>query len=462
MLRPASTAICICIATWAAAETGNLSGQALTNLVAGAVVELDTPLGTRIPIEYAGNGRMSGQAKDLASYLGAPADNGRWWVSGDRVCHKWSTWFKGELQCLRIEKRGSKINWHSHDGTSGTATIVSRTETVPAAAQASTSPGASVAVATATPPKEKLPQPMRLAPPSLPPVAPYAMPAALPATAPAPVAPPTTKRPSVVSSAAASGLVSRSATAARAAPAAKAPATSPPADAVPEPPARMPTSVPAGRSRPPSGPLFKVANVDGDDVLNIRYGPSSETVAVGEIPPDARGVEISGDCQSGWCPVRHREVTGWVRRFYLEPDGIGEPSAARARSAALTASYVGDGRRDPSFAQRTCLTPPARTLIERIEAKFGPMRLVSTCRAGARVAGSGRVSKHATGNAIDFEAGSRKGQVVAWLIANHHAGGVMTYADMDHIHVDIGPRFVSLGAGSGVYSRRSGRWASNG
>jgi hypothetical protein len=27
------------------------------------------------------------------------------------------------------------------------------------------------------------------------------------------------------------------------------------------------------------------------------------------------------------------------------------------------------------------------------------------------------------------------------------AGGTMTYRNMSHIHVDIGPRFVSLGAG---------------
>jgi uncharacterized protein YcbK (DUF882 family) len=62
--------------------------------------------------------------------------------------------------------------------------------------------------------------------------------------------------------------------------------------------------------------------------------------------------------------------------------------------------------------------------------------------------GASPVSRHASGNAIDFNAPSgRKGEVVRWLIANHRSGGVMTYARMGHIHVDIGPRFVSLNSG---------------
>ena len=98
---------------------------------------------------------------------------------------------------------------------------------------------------------------------------------------------------------------------------------------------------------------------------------------------------------------------------------------------------------------RTCLKPAARALLDRIEAEFGPMDIISTCRPGARIAGTGRISKHATGEAIDFNAGRRKGDVVRWLIANHKAGGIMTYAGMSHIHVDVGHRFVALNAHGG-------------
>ena len=100
-------------------------------------------------------------------------------------------------------------------------------------------------------------------------------------------------------------------------------------------------------------------------------------------------------------------------------------------------------------AMRACLTRPTRELFDRIEAEFGLMEIISTCRPGARIAGSGRISKHASGEAVDFDAGTRKGEVVRWLFANHKAGGTMTYSDMSHIHVDIGHHFVALGAYSG-------------
>lgn len=98
-----------------------------------------------------------------------------------------------------------------------------------------------------------------------------------------------------------------------------------------------------------------------------------------------------------------------------------------------------------SGTSRSCLTSEARSLLSRIESRFGNVNIVSTCRPGAKIAGSGRPSRHASGNAIDFNAPKgRKSEVVKWLIANHHSGGVMTYSGMSHIHVDVGYRFVSL------------------
>ena len=133
----------------------------------------------------------------------------------------------------------------------------------------------------------------------------------------------------------------------------------------------------------------------------------------------------------------------------------GRRQAARSRRASRAAGHSPmSGRGIVVFAgggtSRTCLTPAARDLLARIEAQFGDVRIVSTCRRGAVIAGTGRPSRHATGNAIDFNASAgRKAEVVRWLIANHRAGGVMTYAGMGHIHVDIGRRFVTLGAGGG-------------
>lgn len=97
---------------------------------------------------------------------------------------------------------------------------------------------------------------------------------------------------------------------------------------------------------------------------------------------------------------------------------------------------------------RSCLTGEARAVLRRIEAQFGQVEIISTCRPGARIATSGRPSKHASGQAIDFRVPGKKRQVVQWL-QNNHSGGTMTYSDMDHIHVDVGAHFVALNRPSG-------------
>ena len=114
-----------------------------------------------------------------------------------------------------------------------------------------------------------------------------------------------------------------------------------------------------------------------------------------------------------------------------------------AAGAEAKVSYGGGG--GGASMSRGCLTSSTRALLGRIESKFGTVQIVSTCRPGARIRGTGKVSKHASGHAVDFKvAGGRKNEVVRWLMANHHSGGTMTYAGMNHIHVDVGYRFVSL------------------
>ena len=108
-----------------------------------------------------------------------------------------------------------------------------------------------------------------------------------------------------------------------------------------------------------------------------------------------------------------------------------------------------DSGDEGSGTSRSCLTTDARALLNRIESKFGRVEIVSTCRAGARIATTGKPSRHASGNAIDFRALGKKKQVVLWLIENHDDGGTMTYSDMDHIHVDVGSHFVALNRPSG-------------
>jgi uncharacterized protein YcbK (DUF882 family) len=146
------------------------------------------------------------------------------------------------------------------------------------------------------------------------------------------------------------------------------------------------------------------------------------------------------DRQSSSSSHRHRVAYIPHRRAGEESEPLNRRSVTREHGGA---------RRARSGTSRSCLKPAARALLDRIETHFGKMQIISTCRPGAVIAGTGRRSKHASGEAIDFNAGGRKAQVVRWLIANHKSGGTMTYRGMSHIHVDVGYHFVSLNSSSG-------------
>ena len=131
MRRRVAVICCLLFATRAAAEPAVLSGETLKAAVTGAVLEVETPLGVKVPIRYSEDGRVTGEARGLAYYLGAETDTGKWWVSSDRLCHKWSKWFDGVLQCIRISRQGSRIFWRRDDGETGTAVISTPPDATP-------------------------------------------------------------------------------------------------------------------------------------------------------------------------------------------------------------------------------------------------------------------------------------------------------------------------------------------
>jgi hypothetical protein len=110
----------------AQADMGAMSGDALKQAISGKTVYLDTPYGLALPISYRPDGTMSARAGQLASYVGSANDSGSWWVSRNRVCHKWSQWLKGETHCVTLSQSGGTIHWKSDEGTTGTARIASR------------------------------------------------------------------------------------------------------------------------------------------------------------------------------------------------------------------------------------------------------------------------------------------------------------------------------------------------
>lgn len=100
------------------------------------------------------------------------------------------------------------------------------------------------------------------------------------------------------------------------------------------------------------------------------------------------------------------------------------------------------GQDSPAMAAgASCLPGVLKSRLAEITRKFGPVRVISAHRPGARIAGSGQRSYHASCRAVDFHPPSGKyRQVVAYLQQTHN-GGVGTYScGLNHIHLDNGPR----------------------
>lgn len=102
---------------------------------------------------------------------------------------------------------------------------------------------------------------------------------------------------------------------------------------------------------------------------------------------------------------------------------------------------------------RSCLTGDTRAVLSRLEARIGKVQIVSTCRPGATIRGTGRQSKHAIGRAVDFNT-RRKGEAIAFL--RSQGVFVMTYCGMSHVHFNTGQSGTSF-CGKGYVSARKKR-----
>jgi uncharacterized protein YcbK (DUF882 family) len=98
----------------------------------------------------------------------------------------------------------------------------------------------------------------------------------------------------------------------------------------------------------------------------------------------------------------------------------------------------------PSSAQTSmsCLPSSVQRTLNQIRAKFGPVRIVSTFRRGAVIAGTGRRSLHASCRAVDFHApAGKRAAVIAWLRTNHSGGLGIYSCGMSHLHIDNGGNY---------------------
>ena len=72
--------------------------------------------------------------------------------------------------------------------------------------------------------------------------------------------------------------------------------------------------------------LYDVSGVAADDRLNLRADPSADAARVGDLAPDAVGVEaVAIDDTGRWLLIGQGEISGWAAVRYLRPHPI-DPS----------------------------------------------------------------------------------------------------------------------------------------
>lgn len=103
------------------ASASALNNQEIKALVNGNKIYLKIPFGGEFPLRYQKNGvvRGDGSGVGLGKYL-APTDEGRWWVKDNKLCQKWTEWYKGKTACFVIsDVKGKKFRWLRSDGKKG-------------------------------------------------------------------------------------------------------------------------------------------------------------------------------------------------------------------------------------------------------------------------------------------------------------------------------------------------------
>jgi hypothetical protein len=319
----------------AIAEPVRMTGDDIRRAMPGALLEIDTPLRLAIPVKVGTDGLMSAEAGALGLTLGATKDRGRWWTADDKLCMKWFRWFDAKERCMVLHRDGNRVQWAEGSGESGTATITEAPKTVVASAPAKPKKVHKVVEA---PPVQRVedaassPAPVvdepAVARPERKPFATAALDAA---------ALDRVLQPEKEPGPARLGMNEIEATpdvAPAAAPRDEVPVQrADPSAAKKSPQAKAPPARKVARKEPPAAkvaaPTFRVSGVGYGDTLNVRKGPSEYHDAVGTIPSEGRGVQITGACRDLWCPIRHGRTTGWVNRFYLAEEGVQRTSSAR-------------------------------------------------------------------------------------------------------------------------------------
>ncbi len=114
-----------CVLGAAPAMARELAAEDIREQITGKRIFLAVPFGGEFPLFYRRDGRVDGSGEAVGlGRLARPNDSGRWWISGNRLCQRWQTWYDGKQMCFQlISIGGDKLRWNQDNGDTGTARI---------------------------------------------------------------------------------------------------------------------------------------------------------------------------------------------------------------------------------------------------------------------------------------------------------------------------------------------------
>jgi hypothetical protein len=115
----------VCATSPVVAAAGPLTASDIRREVVGHTIYLAAPVSGEFPLNYRRNGVVDGdgEALGLGRYM-APKDSGRWWINGNKLCQKFTTWYSGAQMCFELSyEDGKHLKWVRDDGETGVARI---------------------------------------------------------------------------------------------------------------------------------------------------------------------------------------------------------------------------------------------------------------------------------------------------------------------------------------------------
>ena len=108
-----------------AAQSRELAADDIREKIAGKRIFLAVPLGGEFPLFYRRDGRVDGTGEAVGlGRLARPTDSGRWWISGNRLCQRWQTWYNGQQMCFQlVSLGGDRLRWTQDNGDTGIARV---------------------------------------------------------------------------------------------------------------------------------------------------------------------------------------------------------------------------------------------------------------------------------------------------------------------------------------------------